>query len=54
MAKNILFIGTSRSDLRSFPLTARRKAGYQLDRLKRGMTLKIGSQWQQLEPVLEK
>jgi len=37
MAKKILFLGTSRADLRSFPLLARKEAGYQLDRLENGI-----------------
>ncbi|WP_037588064.1 type II toxin-antitoxin system RelE/ParE family toxin [Stenoxybacter acetivorans] len=31
--KPIDFLGTSRDDLRAFPLTARREAGFQLDRV---------------------
>lgn len=35
-SKPVEFRGTSLDDLRSFPLTARREAGHQLDRVQRG------------------
>ena len=35
--KPIDFSGPSRDDLRSFPVTARREAGLQLDRVQRGL-----------------
>ena len=35
--KPILFVGTSLADLRAFPEPARREAGYQLDRVQRGL-----------------
>jgi phage-related protein len=35
--KPISFLGGSRDDLRGFPADARRQAGYQLDRLQRGL-----------------
>ena len=35
--KRLAFAGTSRSDLRAFPESARRKAGFQLDRIQRGL-----------------
>ncbi|WP_215850964.1 type II toxin-antitoxin system RelE/ParE family toxin [Acidithiobacillus caldus] len=35
--KPIVFLGSSLDDLRAFPLSARREAGYQLDQVQRGM-----------------
>jgi phage-related protein len=35
--KRIAFLGGSLDDLRGFPATARREAGYQLDRVQRGL-----------------
>jgi phage-related protein len=35
--KPITFLGTSLDDLRTFPDTARREAGHQLDRVQRGL-----------------
>ena len=35
--KPIAFLGTSLDDLRSFPADIRRQAGYQLDRVQRGL-----------------
>ena len=35
--KRLAFVGTSRSDLGAFPQSARRKAGFQLDRVQRGL-----------------
>ncbi|MGK9451826.1 type II toxin-antitoxin system RelE/ParE family toxin [Acidithiobacillus caldus] len=35
--KPIVFLGSSLDDLRAFPLSARREAGYQLDLVQRGM-----------------
>jgi phage-related protein len=35
--KSIAFLGSSLDDLRSFPADARREAGYQLDRVQRGL-----------------
>jgi phage-related protein len=35
--KRLAFIGSSRADLKDFPETARRKAGFQLDRVQRGL-----------------
>jgi phage-related protein len=35
--KPIAFLGTSLDDLRGFPTDARRQAGYQLDRVQRGL-----------------
>ena len=35
--KSIAFQGTSLDDLRAFPAEARREAGYQLDRVQRGL-----------------
>jgi len=37
MAKKLAFLGTSRADLRNFPVFARKEAGYQLDRLENGL-----------------
>lgn len=34
--KGVEFRGTSLADLRAFPVTARRRAGYQIDRLQQG------------------
>lgn len=34
--KNIVFTGSALSDLRAFPLSARREAGFQLDRVQTG------------------
>lgn len=34
--KPILFLGTSLDDLRSFPIAARREAGFQLDQVQNG------------------
>jgi phage-related protein len=34
--KPVVFCGSALSDLRAFPATARRRAGYQLDRVQRG------------------
>jgi phage-related protein len=36
LCKPIEFKGSSRDDLRDFPLTARREAGYQLDQVQHG------------------
>ena len=35
--KPLSFLGSSLDDLRAFPETARREAGYQLDRVQRGL-----------------
>ena len=35
--KSIVFLGSSLDDLRGFPADARRQAGYQLDRVQRGL-----------------
>lgn len=35
--KRLSFLGSSLDDVRAFPETARREAGYQLDRLQRGL-----------------
>ena len=35
--KTLRFIGTSRDDLRNFPLEARRDAGFELDAVQRGL-----------------
>lgn len=35
--KPVIFIGSSRNDLRAFPTNARRLAGLQLDRVQRGL-----------------
>jgi phage-related protein len=35
--KPIAFVGSALDDLRDFPATARREAGYQLDRVQRGL-----------------
>ena len=35
--KSIAFLGSSLDDLRGFPADARREAGYQLDRVQRGL-----------------
>jgi phage-related protein len=35
--KRLSFFGSSRADLMGFPETARRKAGFQLDRVQRGL-----------------
>jgi phage-related protein len=35
--KRLAFVGSSRSDLKDFPDTARRKAGFQLERVQRGL-----------------
>lgn len=35
--RTLVFIGNALQDLRSFPTTARREAGYQLDRLQNGL-----------------
>lgn len=35
--KPVLFIGSALVDLRAFPQSARRMAGYQIDRVQRGM-----------------
>ena len=35
--KDVVFIGSSLADLRAFPETARREAGYQLDRVQLGL-----------------
>jgi phage-related protein len=35
--KRLAFVGSSRSDLKDFPETARRKAGFQLERVRRGL-----------------
>jgi phage-related protein len=35
--KDVVFIGSSLSDLRAFPETARRDAGYQIDRVQLGL-----------------
>lgn len=35
--KRVVFLGTSRDDLRAFPASARRAAGQQLDRVQRGL-----------------
>lgn len=37
MAKPIAFLGTSLDDLRSFPQSAMREAGYQLDKVQHGL-----------------
>jgi len=37
MTKKLLFLGTSRADLRNFSVFARKEAGYQLDRLENGI-----------------
>ena len=36
-SKPVEFLGTSLRDLKDFPFTARQKAGYQIDRVQRGM-----------------
>ena len=35
--KRLAFVGTCRADLRAFPEAARRTAGFQLDRVQRGL-----------------
>jgi phage-related protein len=35
--KRIAFVGGALDDLRAFPVSARREAGYQLDRVQRGL-----------------
>jgi phage-related protein len=35
--KRLAFVASSRSDLKDFPDTARRKAGFQLERVQRGL-----------------
>ena len=35
--KDVVFIGSSLSELRAFPETARRDAGYQIDRVQQGL-----------------
>ncbi|KQP61692.1 hypothetical protein ASG40_04090 [Methylobacterium sp. Leaf399] len=35
-SKSVVFVGTALDDLRAFPLTARREAGYQIDRVQSG------------------
>ena len=35
--KRLAFVGSSRADLKDFPEAARRKAGFQLDRVQRGL-----------------
>jgi phage-related protein len=35
--KRLAFVGSSQADLRDFPEAARRKAGFQLDRVQRGL-----------------
>lgn len=35
--KDVVFLGSSLADLRGFPDTARREAGYQLDRVQQGL-----------------
>jgi phage-related protein len=35
--KRLAFVGTSQSDLKAFPESARRKAGFELDRVQRGL-----------------
>jgi len=35
--KPVIFVGSALEELRSFPLSARRRAGFQLDRLQRGL-----------------
>lgn len=35
--KDVVFIGSSLTDLRAFPETARRDAGYQIDRVQQGL-----------------
>ena len=34
--QDLAFVGSSRDDLRAFPDSARREAGYQLDKVQRG------------------
>jgi phage-related protein len=42
------FLGTSLDDLRSFPQTARREAGYQVDRVQRGL---LPSDWKPMTTI---
>ncbi|MHB1191942.1 MAG: type II toxin-antitoxin system RelE/ParE family toxin [Longimicrobiales bacterium] len=35
--KSLAFVGSSREDLRSFPADARRRAGFELDQVQRGL-----------------
>ncbi len=35
--KDVVFVGNSLTDLRAFPETARRDAGYQIDRVQQGL-----------------
>lgn len=37
MTKQVVFLGSSLDDLRAFPSGARREAGFQLDRVQRGL-----------------
>lgn len=46
--KPIEFLGRSLESIRSFPATAKREAGYQLDRVQRGL---IPSDWKPMKSV---
>ena len=47
-AKSIRFLGSALSDLRAFPSTARRDAGYELDRVQNGLD---PSDWKPMNTV---
>lgn len=47
-AKPVAFLGSALEDLRDFPLSARRAAGYQLDRVQNGLE---PSDWKPLTAV---
>ena len=36
-SRPVVFLGTALADLKAFPLTARRRAGYQIDRIQAGL-----------------